>query len=71
MTIAKTSGTWAIVRRHCEAALAEALDKVSTPGTAIETTEFYRGRIKAVREILALADDPALPPVVSPSYGTD
>lgn len=46
---------WKAVRAKAEADIADALTRLELPGLAQAETEFQRGRINALREILALA----------------
>ncbi|KQT54639.1 hypothetical protein ASG43_03365 [Aureimonas sp. Leaf454] len=62
MAVEKDSPTWRAVKAHCEAGIEAARVQLETQG-AIEAAQYQRGRIKALREILALAD--TRPPIES------
>lgn len=50
------SSTWLFVKKTAEEMIARAQRELEVRGTAPDATEFERGRIKALRDILALAD---------------
>lgn len=60
------SETWRRVAAHCEAAIAEALLTLETPGVDHARSEGLRGRIAALREVLALPAPPEQPEVTPP-----
>jgi len=61
--------SWDRVRSHSEKEIEKARDRLETRGLSEADTEFERGRIKALREVLALADPPKPIPPSGPGYG--
>lgn len=51
-----TGGTWAHVRKHCEAEIALAQARLERIGADPAETQADRGRIAALRGVLRLAD---------------
>lgn len=56
MTIETNSATWQTIRGHAEAEIARSQTRLEITGLPIAETEHTRGRIKALRDILALAE---------------
>lgn len=54
--IDKHSQTWGAVEAHAKEQIDRALKALETTRTDIAETEYQRGKIKAYRAILALAD---------------
>lgn len=54
--IVAESLAWRRVSQHCDEALVVARRTLETPGLPQAATEYERGRIAALTEILALAD---------------
>ena len=49
------SGTWLEVKKMAEDSIQDSHNQISKTGLNIEKTEFHRGRIAAMRELLELA----------------
>lgn len=60
MSIEPHSETWRTLAAEVEKQLAQAKGQLESPGLDHETTQFERGRIAAMKQILALAT-PRLP----------
>jgi hypothetical protein len=57
-----SSSTWQAVKEHADAAIENARLRLETSGLSAAETEFQRGRIKAMKDILAMAEPrPAIP----------
>lgn len=50
------SSTWLVLKKAAEEMIIKAQRELEVRGTALDATEFERGRIRALRDILALAD---------------
>ena len=57
------SATWELVETRLSSEIAKAQVRLETPGLSLAETEFERGRLKALRDILAMSK----PPVQIPS----
>lgn len=57
--------TWATVRDHCKAALAASRAVLESPGTSADATALHRGRIQALKGVLALVT-PTTPAAAAP-----
>lgn len=55
--IERNSKTWETVSKHVEKELQEARERLEAPGMDQGITEGLRGSIKALRGVLALAED--------------
>jgi hypothetical protein len=62
------SATWEAVSAAIGDSLATARRRLETPGLPAPETEHERGRIAALRHILALAEPRDIIPVESPAY---
>ncbi|RFC65011.1 hypothetical protein DYI37_03860 [Fulvimarina endophytica] len=67
MSVDPTSPTWGAVKKHVETKIGESRDRLEL-ATAHDVTQFERGRVAAMREILALGTP--TPPIVgdAPTY---
>lgn len=62
------SATWSAVKALAESTVVDACARLESPGTPIGETEFERGRIWAMRELLRL-ETPRMPiPSTDPVY---
>ena len=66
MAIDRNSPTWLSLREHIEKEISDAAKALETKGLEASTTEFERGRIKALRKILELGDPPKPKPDYAP-----
>lgn len=62
------STTWTDVKAMAEKVIDDASARVEAPGTPIGETEFERGRIWAMRELLRLERPRAPIPSTDPAY---
>ena len=62
MKIDPHSATWKAIAEDARQRIEDAHSRLESRGLPIADTEFERGRIKALRDILALADPPDIIP---------
>ncbi|GAA4108817.1 hypothetical protein ACFFTN_01415 [Aminobacter aganoensis] len=65
MSIDLNSATWQAVRDHAEKAVEASRDRLEGAHLNASETDIERGRIKALREILALGSDKPKPEIVT------
>lgn len=56
MPVERTSETWIAVRKHVETELAQAREELERPAP-LDVTNLVRGRILALKSVLALGED--------------
>lgn len=65
------SRTWKAVERHADSRIVRSRATLESHGTTMETTEYERGRIDAMKELLRLAEDPSESPLSAQAAGKD
>jgi hypothetical protein len=68
VNIEQHSDTWLVIRTHAEEQIEKAHAKLELRGTDANDTQFERGRIAALRTLLALAKPRPVIQADSPSY---
>lgn len=68
MMIDTNNSVWHEVKAYAETAIDAARARLETPGMSAAETEFERGRIKALRGLLALAEPQLTIPSTDPHY---
>lgn len=68
MGILVDSSTWHAVRKRATQEIAQAQLKLEQPSLSPIETEYERGRIAGLRDILKLAEKPVLLPDTDPMY---
>lgn len=65
MAFDRYSDTWKAVEAHCRSEMSRDLGLLEQRAVEPGTTEYLRGRIKALREVLALAEPKKQQPTIT------
>lgn len=68
MSIDPHNQTWLAVKAHAGKAMEKARDRLEATGTDLAATEYQRGYIRAMRDVLALAEPRQVIPDSDPKY---